>query len=146
MKSYGILISAVIGWLFAGILKVPIYRLTHHEWNWRLIFSTGGMPSTHSAFVSGIALAVGLFSGFNTPAFAVAFALSAIVTSDAAGVRREAGRHAERINLILNEVMQRKPITESQLKEVLGHTPFEVAAGIAVGMITVFVIWLIWPK
>ena len=105
-----------------------------------------GPVPTHSAFVSWIALAVGLFSGFYTPAFAVAFALSAIVVSDAVGVRRQAGFHAQRINLILNEVLKRKQITESELKEVLGHTPFEVAAGVAVGMITVFLIWLIWPK
>ncbi len=146
MKAYGILISAVIGWLIAGILKVPIYRITHKRWKWSLVFSTGGMPSTHSAFVSGIALAVGLFSGFSTPAFAVAFALSAIVVSDAVGVRRQAGFHAERINLILNEVLKRKQISESQLKEVLGHTPFEVTAGVAVVMISVFLIGLIWPK
>ena len=58
MKAYGILISSMIGWLIAGILKVPIYKITHKKWKWSLIFSTGGMPSTHSAFVSGIALAV----------------------------------------------------------------------------------------
>ena len=146
MREYGILISAMIGWLIAGLLKVLIYKITHKKWKWRLVFSTGGMPSSHSAFVSAIALAVGLFSGFNTPAFAVAFALSAIVISDAVGVRRQAGFHAERINLILNEVLKRKQISESQLKEVLGHTPFEVASGVMVGITTVFLIWLIWPK
>jgi acid phosphatase family membrane protein YuiD len=146
MKTYGILISATIGWLIAGLLKVLIYKITHKKWKWSLVFSTGGMPSSHSAFVSAIALAVGLFSGFNTPAFAVAFALSAVVISDAVGVRRQAGFHAERINLILNEVLKRKQISESQLKEVLGHTPFEVASGVMVGITTVFLIWLIWPK
>jgi acid phosphatase family membrane protein YuiD len=146
MKEYGILISAALSWMVAGLLKVPIYRITHKKWRWSLIFSLGNMPSTHSAFVSGTALAVGLFSGFNTPAFAVAFALSAIVVSDAVGVRRQAGFHAERINLIINEVLKKKQISPSQLKEVLGHTPFEVAAGVFIGMLTVFIVWVIWPK
>ncbi len=146
MKPYGILISAVAGWLIAAFLKVPIYKILHKKWKWTLVFSTGGMPSTHSAFVSGIALAVGLFSGFSTPAFAVAFALSTIVISDAVGVRRQAGFQAQRINLILNEVLKGKQLSQSQLKEVLGHSPFEVGAGVAVGMVIVFLIWLVWPK
>lgn len=146
MNGFEILIAAGIGWLVAGLLKVPIYRMTHKRWKWSLIVSSGGMPSTHSAFVSGITMAVGLFEGFDTAAFAIAFALAAIVTSDAAGVRRQAGIHAERINLIFNEFLNKRHITQKQLKEVLGHTPFEVAAGIGVGLIVVFIVWLLWPK
>jgi acid phosphatase family membrane protein YuiD len=146
MNGFEILIAAGISWLVAGLLKVPIYRMIHKRWKWSLIISSGGMPSTHSAFVSGITMAVGLFEGFDTAAFAIAFALAAIVTSDAAGVRRQAGIHAERINLIFNEFLNKRHITQKQLKEVLGHTPFEVAAGIGVGLIVVFIVWLLWPK
>jgi acid phosphatase family membrane protein YuiD len=144
--GYGMLVAGLIGWTIAGLLKYPIHRITHKEWDWGLFFSTGGMPSSHSALVSATALAVGLFSGFDTPAFAVAFALAAVVIYDAAGVRRQAGIHAERINMIIDELFKGRAITEDDLKEVLGHTPFEVIAGVGCGWVCALVTWLLWPK
>lgn len=144
--SYGMLVAGLAGWALAGILKYPIYRITHKKWDWGLFFSTGGMPSSHSALVSATALAVGLFSGFDTAAFAVAFTLAAVVIYDAAGVRRQAGMHAERINMIIDELFKGKSITEDDLKEVLGHTPFEVIAGVVCGWTCALVTWFLWPK
>ena len=142
--GWQIIICAIAGWLLAGILKFILHRILANKWDWGLILSTGGMPSSHSAFVCGAALAVGLYEGFNTAIFAVAFVLAIIVLADAQGVRRQAGIHAQRINLILNEIFQGHEITEQQLKEVLGHTPFEVVAGSTTGLVTTMIIWLFW--
>ena len=144
--SYGMLVAGIMGWFVAGILKVPIHYIIKHQLDWGLIFSTGGMPSSHSALVTATTLAIGLFTGFDTPAFAVAFALTMVVAYDAAGVRRQAGMHAQRINMILNEFFAGKPLSEQQLQEVLGHSPFEVAMGVVVGLVVAIATWLLWPK
>ena len=144
--SYGMLAAGIFSWFVAGVLKVPINYIVKHKMDWGLIVSTGGMPSSHSALVTGTTLAIGLFTGFNTPAFAIALAVTMVVTYDAAGVRRQAGMHAQRINMILNEFFSGHPIDEQQLQEMLGHSPFEVAIGIVVGLVVALLTWLAWPK
>ena len=98
--SNRILITAIIAWLMAGVLKIPIEYLETREWNWGLLFSSGGMPSQHSSLVTANMLAVGLYTGFNSAAFAIGFTLMMVVLYDAAGVRRQAGLHAQKINAI----------------------------------------------
>jgi acid phosphatase family membrane protein YuiD len=139
-----ILITVVVAWLMAGLLKVPIEFMETRRWNWALWFSPGGMPSQHSCLVTANMLAVGLYSGFNTDAFAVAFTLMMVVVYDAAGVRRQAGLHAAKINRLINEFFAGHPISENQLKEVLGHTPREVIGGIGLGLAVAISMWLIW--
>ncbi len=144
--SIPILVTAFGAMLVAGFLKVPIQYFIKKRLDWSLVFDTGGMPSSHSALITGAALSIGFFVGFDTPIFALAVAVATIVTYDAAGVRRQAGIHAQRINLILGEVFSGHPISEKQLKEVLGHTPFEVIAGVFTGISVAVVVWLVWPK
>jgi len=96
--SNRILITAIFAWLLSGLLKIPIEYWETREWNWGLLFSSGGMPSQHSALVTANMVAVGLYSGFNTAAFAISFTLMMVVLYDAAGVRRQAGLHAQKIN------------------------------------------------
>ena len=88
-------------------------------------------------------LSVGLYDGFNTAAFVIAFTLMMVVVYDAAGVRRQAGFHAEKINTIINALFQGHQLSEEQLNEVLGHTPREVIAGVATGLVIAFIIWMI---
>jgi uncharacterized protein len=143
LYEYRILFCALLAWSLAQLLKVPVYYLITRRWNWGLWFSAGGMPSSHSALVVATALSVGLFDGFDTPDFAIALALAMVVIYDAAGVRRQAGIHAQRINFIINELLARHPISEEHLKEVLGHTPRQVIAGTIIGiMIPTIVAWL----
>ncbi len=139
-----VLIAGIIAASLAQIVKVPLEYMRSREWDWTLLFSTGGMPSSHSALVVSVALGTGLFSGFDSPLFAVAFALAMVVTYDAAGVRRQAGFHAQKINLIFNELLNGQPVPEEQLKEVLGHSPWEVMGGTLLGMITALAVWLLW--
>ena len=139
-----VLIAGLVSWGIGQSVKVPIEYLRTREWNWALLFSAGGMPSTHSALMSSVALSIGLFDGFNTPLFALAFAVSMIVMYDATGIRRQAGIHAQKINLLINELFSGQPISDEQLKEVLGHSPLQVLMGILLGTSISLVNWLIF--
>jgi uncharacterized protein len=138
------LITALAAWFISGILKVPIEYLESRKLNWGLFFAPGGMPSSHSSLVTATMLSIGLYNGFDTPAFVIAFTLMMVVVYDAAGVRRQAGYHAERINAIINELFAGHPISGEQLNEVLGHTPREVIAGVGTGAVIAITIWLLW--
>lgn len=130
-----VLLGALLAWFLAQIIKMPLNYLLHHEWDWSLLLSSGGMPSSHSALVTGAFIGVGLQEGFNTPLFAVAFVLAMIVVYDATGVRRAAGDQARVINLMIDELLTGHPLAEKELKEVLGHTPREVLGGILLGVV-----------
>ncbi len=139
-----VLIAGLIAWGIGQAIKVPLeYSRTRHV-NWALLISAGGMPSSHSALVVSTALATGLFYGFDTPVFALAVAVAMVVTYDATNIRRQAGIHAQKINILINELFSGQPISEEQLKEVLGHTPFEVAGGIVLGIAVAVLTWFFW--
>ncbi|MCA1955148.1 MAG: divergent PAP2 family protein [Anaerolinea sp.] len=140
-----ILIAALLGWFVAQTLKLPFEYLRSRKWNWGLWFSAGGMPSSHSSLVTATALACGLYEGFDSPVFALSVAIMMIVVYDAAGVRRQAGIHAQKINLLIEELFTGQPISEERLKEVLGHTPPEVVGGVILGIFIALTLWWVWP-
>lgn len=142
--SNHILVAAFIGWGIAQTIKVPLHYLTTHKWNWVLLLRTGGMPSSHSALVAGAAHAIGLYLGYETPIFALAFILAMIVIYDATGIRRQAGRHAKIINTMIDDLAHGHPLRDVQLREVLGHTPLEAVAGTLLGIVTAQVVWWVW--
>jgi len=139
-----VLIAASIAWMTAQALKVPIAYLRTRRWTWAPLFTVGGMPSSHSALIVGATNAVGLYFGYASPLFALGVAIVMIVTYDAAGVRRQAGMHAERINVLFDELLKGHMWDENELREVLGHTPLEVMAGIVWGLLVTFVVWWYW--
>tara|TARA_B100000524_G_C23354920_1_gene263546 strand:- start:56 stop:409 length:354 start_codon:yes stop_codon:yes gene_type:complete len=94
------------------------------------MFETGGMPSSHSALITGATSGIGLQLGFDNPIFALAIAVSLIVMYDASGVRKSAGIQAAQINKLSKEL---NPKTQVDLKETLGHTKFEVFVGSILG-------------
>ncbi len=143
LLSNHVLISALIGWLLAQILKVPFEFIRTREWNWALLLSAGGMPSSHSALMVSTTIAIGLHLGFDNDLFALAVAITMIVLYDAAGVRREAGIHAQKINILINELLAGHPVSDKQLREVLGHTPLEVTGGTILGIIVPFAYWML---
>lgn len=135
-----ILMCAILSWLAAQVLKTLMDLWMEKRWNWRRLFGMGGMPSSHSAFVFSLALMTGLQEGFNSPVFALSFALMVVVIYDAMGVRAETGKQGAVLNRILREVLvEGQPITEKKLKELVGHTPLEVAGGVVVGLIVVLI-------
>ncbi len=140
-----VLVAALLGWFIAQTLKLPIHYFRYKRWSWALWFSAGGMPSSHSSLITATTLACGLYEGFDSPVFALAFAVSMVILYDAAGVRRQAGIHAQRINTLIEEFFSGHPISQERLKEVLGHTPREVLAGMGLGIAIAVVLKLIWP-
>lgn len=133
--SNHVLISALIAWGLAQVLKIPIHYLKTRERDWSLLLRAGGMPSSHSALVSGIAHGIGLSHGFDSPIFALTVAFAMVVIYDATGIRRQAGRHATIINAIVNDFVEGHPEHGTEkLKEVLGHSPTEAVAGIIMGV------------
>ena len=136
-----ILLAALLAWLIAQVLKVLIEFVILRRWNWALVFEAGGMPSSHSAMVSALALSIGLQMGFDDPVFALAAILAMIVIYDATGVRLESGRQAALINSIIEQLTKGKIPPQEKLKEVLGHTPGEAFLGTMIGLAIAVLIW-----
>ena len=139
-----VLIAALLAWGTAQVIKVPIEYFRSRKWNWSLLLTVGGMPSSHSALIVGATNAIGLYFGYADPMFALGVVVAMIVTYDAAGVRRQAGMHAERINTLFDELLKGHMWDEDELREVLGHTPLEVLAGILWGLFVTTLVWLRW--
>jgi len=138
------LIAGLVAWVVAQIIKIPLDYLRTRRWNWALLLTTGGMPSSHSSLMTATTLAIGLYYGFDNPVFALGVAITMIVTYDAAGVRHQAGIQAQRINVIFDELLHGHPINQKDLREVIGHTPLEVAGGIVLGLVVATSQWLFW--
>ena len=116
------------------------------RWAWPVLFRTGGMPSSHSAMVTSLATAVGITYGFESGLFAVSIVLALIVMYDARGVRQESGQHARILNQIVREMFSGQPISDRELKELLGHTSTEVFVGAVIGILyTLLLIYLTAP-
>ena len=138
------LIAGLIAWILAQIIKLPLDFFRTRKWNWSLMLTTGGMPSSHSSLMTATTLAIGLYHGFANPLFALGVAITMVVTYDAAGVRQQAGIHAQRINVLFDELLKGHIFSEKDLREVIGHTPLEVAGGILLGIIVATSQWMIW--
>jgi uncharacterized protein len=136
-----VLWTSFVGWILAQVLKIPFDYFKERQWDWASFFAAGGMPSSHSCLVTSTAVAVGLHLGFDTPLFAVAIAFATVVVFDAAGVRRQAGMQATKINILVAELLKGHPINENQLREVIGHTPLEAIAGVFLGLLVAAGIW-----
>lgn len=142
-----VLIGASLAWFLAQVFKIPLEYMRSKKWEWVLLLRAGGMPSSHSAFISATAHGIGLFVGWDSPLFALAVGMAIIVIYDATGVRREAGRHAELINAIIRDMREgHLPSIETQekLKEVLGHTPLEAIMGTLLGIVIAQLVWFRW--
>ncbi|WP_035985451.1 divergent PAP2 family protein [Leptolyngbya sp. KIOST-1] len=130
-----VLIVALIACFTAQVLKAFIELVRHRKLNLRVMVGTGGMPSAHSALVTALTCGVGQTLGWASPLFAATSVFSIIVMYDAAGVRQAAGKQAKVLNQIIDELFQEKPeLREDRLKELLGHTPFQVIAGSILGV------------
>lgn len=135
------IIPAVLAWAIAQVTKVFLVSMRQRRLNLRVLAETGGMPSSHSAIVTGLTTAVGRLNGVDSAPFAVALILSVVVMYDATGVRRAAGRQAAVLNRLVEDLVAQRGVREVRLRELLGHTPVEVLVGaclgIAVGLVPV---------
>ncbi|EAW35807.1 divergent PAP2 family protein [Lyngbya sp. PCC 8106] len=131
-----VLMVSLFACLFAQTAKLAIELIRFGKVNFRALVTTGGMPSSHSAFVSALATSVGQSIGWESPEFAIAVVFAFIVMYDATGVRQAAGQQARILNQIIDELFQEHPqFNEDRLKELLGHTPFQVIVGLTLGIV-----------
>ncbi|NJP08364.1 MAG: divergent PAP2 family protein [Leptolyngbyaceae cyanobacterium RU_5_1] len=130
-----VLLVAIAACLIAQVLKFAVELGKNGKVSVRSLVETGGMPSAHSAFVTALATGVGQMSGWESPEFAIAVVFAVIVMYDAAGVRQAAGKQARVLNQIIDEFFEgNHQLTEDRLKELLGHTPFQVIVGSILGV------------
>lgn len=137
-----VLVSAATGWMVAQVLKTGLDMFLNRTFNPERLVGSGGMPSSHSSTVCALTTASGLRYGLSSFEFAVSFILAMVVMYDAMGVRRETGKQAKLLNSILLENSWNFNGIEFQekLKEYVGHTPLQVAAGAILGILLAFLI------
>ncbi|QEY31037.1 divergent PAP2 family protein [Synechococcus sp. RSCCF101] len=133
----GVLTWALLACGTAQLSKLLVELVAHRRWRPAVLLETGGMPSSHSALMSGAAAGVGWQLGFDDPLFALAATAAIVVMYDASGVRRAAGRIAQRVNALPADAWGPAPSSDSPsappLKENLGHSRLEVLVGGLIG-------------
>ena len=142
-----ILIVGIVSWFLAQVFKCISNLILTKKFSIERLFGDGGMPSGHSATVVSVAVATGLDEGFDTAVFAVAMILAIVVMHDAMNVRYQAGKQAELLNAMADmfeKITGADLPNEEKLKELLGHTPLQVAAGCLLGIATAIIMYLIF--
>ncbi|MGD9581142.1 MAG: divergent PAP2 family protein [Vampirovibrionia bacterium] len=130
------IISAFTAALMAQLLKLFFEYRKKKKANFRILVGTGGMPSSHSAFVMALATSIGSINGFRSIEFALALGFAFIVMYDAAGLRRSAGKMAHVLNNIIDDVYPKdSQLGQNKLMELLGHTPMQVLMGALLGVV-----------
>jgi len=129
--------AAIVAWVIAQVAKTIIDFFSRKKLNFRRMIGSGGMPSSHSATVCAVATVACKICGVHSPEFGIACAFAVIVMYDASNVRRAAGEQAKIINYMLKNWQTLTPeIFGRELKELLGHTPFQVIIGAMLGIAT----------
>jgi len=128
------LLPPLVAWVIAQAAKVTLTSVRERRLNLRVLAVTGGMPSSHSAIVMGLTAPLGKHAGLASAPFAIALIFTFVVMYDAAGLRRAAGRQAEVLNRLVEDLVHMRGVQEARLRELLGHTPFEVLVGAVIGL------------
>ncbi len=129
-----ILLASFLAWAIAQVSKTILDLFRQRKLILTRLVSSGGMPSSHSALVTGLATATGRVSGVGSAAFAIAVVMASIVMYDAAGVRRAVSIQARILNQMIDEAFQGSPMAEKRLRELIGHTPIQVFVGALLGI------------
>ena len=128
-----VIFVSVAAWAAAQSLKVLLGVIRERRFNFKWFVGSGGMPSSHAAFVTASTVCVGITYGFDSVIFAACLVFSFIILFDAQGVRRQSGRQAGALNHILDDVYAQRGLKLEPVMELLGHTPVEVLAGACIG-------------
>ncbi len=129
-----ILLTSGVAWLVAQSVKVLIGIIEERRFNFKWFVGSGGMPSSHTAFVMAAAVAVGIRYGYQSDLFAIIAVFAFITMFDAQGVRRHSGKQAAALNRILDDIYEHRGFEWEPMKELFGHTPLEVIAGALIGI------------
>jgi acid phosphatase family membrane protein YuiD len=128
--------ACIVAWLVAQFSKPLLHYAHTRRLNLRYLVTAGGMPSSHSAVVVALATRVGIDTGLSSVLFAVSAVFAAVVMYDAAGVRRAVSVQARILNRMLEEMIEAQHFNEERLRELVGHTPFEVFVGALIGALS----------
>jgi acid phosphatase family membrane protein YuiD len=131
-----VLTACVLAWAIAQLSKPLIHYVHSRRLNLRYFVTAGGMPSSHSAVVVALATRIGIDTGLQSVPFALAAVFAAVVMYDAAGVRRAVSLQARILNRMLTEMIEAQHFNENRLRELIGHTPFEVFVGALLGVLS----------
>lgn len=130
--------AAALAFFIAQMLKPFVNAIFERQFDWRLMHSTGGMPSSHTAGVIALTTSIALTEGVGTVYFAISVTFAAIVIHDAMGIRRAAGKQAEVINewsRLLSDIHREGQFNPENLKTMLGHSFIQVLGGTLLGLI-----------
>ena len=127
--------AGFLAWAIAQALKVILTLIISRKFDSTRMWGSGGMPSSHSSTTCALMMMIGFSEGFDSAVFALAFAFSAIVMYDAAGVRRSTGKNAAVLNRLIDDLYKDGNFHEEHLKELVGHTPIQVLAGALLGIL-----------
>jgi len=132
-----VFVAAFLGWFLAQLLKIPVTAMRTGRFSWLPFVQPGGWPSSHSALCTALTTCIAMVHGLGSSLFPISLAFTVIVMYDGQGVRLHSGKQAQRINMIMEELWEGATAGESykKLKEVIGHTPIEVASGGVLGVL-----------
>jgi len=136
-----ILINTILAWVIAQCIKVGLGVIKEKRFNFRWLIGTGGMPSSHAAGASALAMNTGLNLGFDSGLFAITAIFALVTMFDAQGVRRATGTQAEILNKIMDDIYWQGKIQENRLKELIGHTPIQVFMGSLIGILVSLILY-----
>lgn len=134
LSFYKLLIIPIIAIVSSQIIKI-ILEAVNGNFSWKNMGKYGGFPSSHSAFMAALLTVVGYTEGINSTAFAISFVLTAIVIRDALGLRQYLSNHSKVMNLLIKKLPDKEEVDFPHIEERLGHTPIQVATGLAFGFI-----------
>lgn len=126
--------AGIIAWLTAQLIKVVVNTIRTHTFDFRFLYSPGGMPSSHTAAACAVSASVGILDGVGSTLFAVTILVAFVIMYDAQGVRRAAGQQARILNQIVEAMRTQHRLPPHKLVELLGHTELEVLAGMLLGV------------
>jgi uncharacterized protein len=133
-----------VAWCMAQVLKVLIGSIKDKRLNLSYLTTMGGMPSAHATLVCALAMTIAIVYGLGSALFAIAALFALVVMYDAAGVRQTVSTQSTMLNRILEELFKGNPAFQQRLRELIGHTKFEVAAGAMLGIIFAFLVAWEW--
>lgn len=130
-----ILATAAAAWFIAQAIKMILSFIENKRIDWSLATASGGMPSSHTAFVIAATTMIGKEEGVESSIFALAVVLSIVVMYDAMNVRRAVGHMGQTLNQIINKINKAGKLDVENVKEILGHSPLQVFAGLVLGLV-----------
>lgn len=140
------LLAGIASWLAAQFIKLFLFLVRERKFDFGFLFRLGGMPSSHTSSAAACATSVGLRAGWNSPVFAVAVGLLALIMIDAQSVRRAAGVQARLLNQMAEEFYRNHKFSPEKLVEFLGHTRLEVLMGALLGIGMALLMHHVWPR